>query len=49
MNTSHPREASIRDVFIRDHGFEYGMKLAVEHFEKQGMGQGGETKLRSVA
>lgn len=49
LNTSHPRDASIRDAFIRDHGFEYGMKMAVEYFQERGLGQGGDTRLRSVA
>jgi len=33
FNTSHPREASIRDRLIAAHGFEEGMRLAVEALE----------------
>ena len=29
-NTSHPREASLRDALIKEHGFEVGMKLAIQ-------------------
>jgi type IV secretion system protein VirB4 len=34
VNTSHPREAAIRDRLIQEHGFETGLKLAVEEIAK---------------
>lgn len=34
INTSHPREASIRDKLIAQHGFEEGLKMAIEEISK---------------
>lgn len=33
VNTSHPREAALRDGLIKLHGFEEGLRLAVEQLE----------------
>lgn len=30
VNTSHPREASLRDALIKEHGFDRGLQLAIE-------------------
>lgn len=33
VNTSHPREAALRDSLIKKHGFEEGLRLAVAELE----------------
>lgn len=33
VNTSHPREAALRDRLIKEHGFEEGLRLAVEQLD----------------
>jgi type IV secretion system protein VirB4 len=48
MNTSHPRDAAVRDRLIKQHGFAKGMDLSVEHFKEQGFGDVDDKKLRAV-
>lgn len=49
MNTSHPRDAAMRDKLIQLHGFERGMELAVEHFKRQGFGDVDDSRVRAIA
>jgi len=37
MNTSHPREAAIRSTLIEQHGYEQGMRMALQRFREEGM------------
>lgn len=36
INTSHPREAAIRTALIEEHGYEKGLRLALQRFREEG-------------
>ncbi|RZI40355.1 hypothetical protein EGT07_23725 [Herbaspirillum sp. HC18] len=47
VNTSHPREAALRDALIKQYGFEDGLRRAVEQLAENMVEEGDDSKVVS--